>query len=72
MSNSSNLDNYFGPFKTRQEAIDTVVWTCGECCGILWEKDSEFWSNDGVDPDTGKVFNVIPVGATWVNMMESD
>jgi hypothetical protein len=67
---SHRYENYWGPFKTEAEAIEQVVWTCGECRGVLWLKNGEYWSNDGIDSDTGKTWTMLPEGARVVDMLE--
>jgi hypothetical protein len=67
---SHRIDNYWGPFTTEAEAIETVVWNCGECRGVIWFKGGEYWSNDGIDSDTGKPWAALPESAFVVDMLE--
>ena len=69
---SNDINNYWGPFTTKAEAIETVVFYCGEGIGVIWEKDGEFWSNDGTDGNTGKPWITLPEGARFMEMREAD
>jgi hypothetical protein len=67
---SNDVNDYWGPFPNSEEAIDAVHFICGECVGVLWFNNGSYWANDGIDPDTGNLWETIPEGAEWVDIIE--
>lgn len=71
MSKIDATDNFAGPFKTLEDAHDAANtnWGGGDA-NLLWRHNGAFYINDGIDPDTGDAWKIIPSGAEWVDVPE--
>ena len=67
---SHRFENYWGPFNTEEEAIAAVVSNCGECRGVLWFKNGEYWSSEGKDCFSDALWTDLPEGASVVDMLD--
>jgi hypothetical protein len=67
---SHSINNYWGPFKTETEAVAAVVTNCGECRGVIWLKNGDYWSSEGKDCFSDVLWTNLPAGARVVDMLD--
>lgn len=71
MANVNNLENWSGPFKTKQAAIEDIILMCGTGYeAAIWQIGKKFYVNDGIDSDTGKEWVSLPKGAEFLEITE--